>query len=104
MEEILKIINQAYGKDGYKVEREITIPVLNRKVTTVITIRASSPTKFTFTAVKDGGCMKFEPGVKITIPIVFNIETTLLQIDFDSNNAHIQCSGCPTIHIPLKKV
>jgi hypothetical protein len=104
MDKILQLINQAYGKDGYKFEQEVTVPILNRKVKTVITINATSPTKFVFTATQNGGSIAFEPGVRITIPMIFNIVTTLTKIDFDSTNAHIYCTGCPTIHIPLSKV
>jgi len=104
MDEILKIINQAYGKDGYKIEQEITVPVLNRKVKATIIINCTSPTKFEFNATTSGGSVKFEPGVKIHIPMLFGMETTLTQIDFDSTTAHIHATGCPTIHIPLNKV
>jgi hypothetical protein len=104
MDEIVKIINQAYGKDGYKIEREVTVPVLNRKVTATIIITCTSPTKFAFTATNNGGSIKFEPGVKIHIPLLFGMDTTLTQIDFDSTTANIHATGCPVIHIPLNKV
>ena len=104
MDDILKILNQIYGK-GFTFVKEVEIPVIHRKANLSITITAKGPTKFSFTQNAVGGTLTFDPGIQVHIPKVF-IDTTLKSIELDivKGVATVHCNGCPAIPIDLKEL